>query len=289
MISAVPHPSAVARIIRARQTCFCRLLRPVTTAAKRSRSARLTSILIPSRIAPYRTRRANMESYDCVIPLEAGHTLIGFADGRLREAYHRALINVSFSAAAWAKFEPKIQEVESELPSMQDQARRLTAYIKNRLYSRFDAGVMDGQAFKTAESEQSESARRLGERSNEPELGEALGEVVSMMLASLFEQNPAQAEALRRAIEARRMFGVITLAACGVIARGRFTPKDILCAALHRDREGYRLGKAPMQDWVRSGNWGDAVLRAGPYNDDARLHDLATELVGRLTAWDAER
>jgi hypothetical protein len=221
-----------------------------------------------------------MESYDCVIPLEAGHTLIGFADGRLREAYHRALINVSFSAAAWAKFEPKIQEVESELPSMQDQARRLTAYIKNRLYSRFDAGVMDGQAFKTAESEQSESARRLGERSNEPELGEALGEVVSMMLASLFEQNPAQAEALRRAIEARRMFGVITLAACGVIARGRFTPKDILCAALHRDREGYRLGKAPM----RTGS--DLAIGAMPCCGRARITTTPASTTSR-PSWSA--
>ena len=50
MISAVPHPSAEARIIAARQTCFCRLLRSATTAANRSRSAALTSKLIPSRM-----------------------------------------------------------------------------------------------------------------------------------------------------------------------------------------------------------------------------------------------
>ena len=70
VISAVPQPSAVARIIRARQTCFCRLLPSVTTADNRSRSAALTSTLIPSRIAHYRIRRANLESYDCVVPLE---------------------------------------------------------------------------------------------------------------------------------------------------------------------------------------------------------------------------
>jgi hypothetical protein len=68
MISAVPQPSAVARMIRARHTCFCRLLRSATTAANRSRSAALTSILIPSRIAHYRTHHTNMESYDCVVP-----------------------------------------------------------------------------------------------------------------------------------------------------------------------------------------------------------------------------
>jgi hypothetical protein len=76
------------------------------------------------------------------------------------------------------------------------------------------------------------------------------------------------------------------MAACGVGAAGRFTPKDILCAALQKDREAYLRGKAPMQDWVSSGNWGRAVLRAGPYNDDARLDELAKELADRLATWD---
>jgi hypothetical protein len=69
MIAAVPHPSAVARMIRARQTCFCGLLRSATTAANRSRAAALTSMLIPSRIRHHRTPSANMESYVCVRPL----------------------------------------------------------------------------------------------------------------------------------------------------------------------------------------------------------------------------
>ena len=49
-ISPVPRPSAVARTILARQTCFCGLLRSATTASRRARSAALTSTLIPSRI-----------------------------------------------------------------------------------------------------------------------------------------------------------------------------------------------------------------------------------------------
>ena len=69
IISAVPQPSAVARMMCARQTCFCGLLRSATTIASRSRSPALTSMLIPSRIAHYRTPRPNMESYDCVVPL----------------------------------------------------------------------------------------------------------------------------------------------------------------------------------------------------------------------------
>jgi len=50
MISAVPQPSAVARMIAARQTCFCGLLRSATIALRRARSAAETSTVIPSRI-----------------------------------------------------------------------------------------------------------------------------------------------------------------------------------------------------------------------------------------------
>ena len=69
MISAVPQPSPVARMIRARQTCFCGLLRSATTRSSRSRSAALTSMLIPSRMPQHATGTAQRESYDCVIPL----------------------------------------------------------------------------------------------------------------------------------------------------------------------------------------------------------------------------
>src|SRR3954469_20946699 len=49
-ISPVPRPSAVARTILARQTCFCGLFLSATTASRRARSAALISTLIPSRI-----------------------------------------------------------------------------------------------------------------------------------------------------------------------------------------------------------------------------------------------
>ena len=49
--SAVPQPSPVASMIRARQTCFCGLFRSATIASSRARSAALTSISIPLRMA----------------------------------------------------------------------------------------------------------------------------------------------------------------------------------------------------------------------------------------------
>src|SRR6266536_6109973 len=48
MISAVPQPSAVARRIWARHTCFCGAQRSETIASSRWRSARVTLTTIPA-------------------------------------------------------------------------------------------------------------------------------------------------------------------------------------------------------------------------------------------------
>jgi hypothetical protein len=50
MISAVPQPSAVARITLARHTCFRGALRSATIASSRRRSARVTLTAIPALI-----------------------------------------------------------------------------------------------------------------------------------------------------------------------------------------------------------------------------------------------
>ena len=50
MMPLVPMPSAVRRMIRARQTCFCGLLRSRTTASRRRRSSGETSMLMPVRM-----------------------------------------------------------------------------------------------------------------------------------------------------------------------------------------------------------------------------------------------
>jgi hypothetical protein len=58
MISAVPHPAAVARMIRARHACFWALFRSARTASSRSRSPgpsrTSTSLRMPARYAPCR-------------------------------------------------------------------------------------------------------------------------------------------------------------------------------------------------------------------------------------------
>ena len=65
MISAAPHPSAVAKIILARPDMLLRLLRSATIAANRPRSAAPTSMLILSRMAHHGTCCAHV----CVVPL----------------------------------------------------------------------------------------------------------------------------------------------------------------------------------------------------------------------------
>ena len=52
VIAVVPTPSAVRTMIRARQTCFCGLLRSRMIDCKRARSAEVTSMIIPLRM-PY--------------------------------------------------------------------------------------------------------------------------------------------------------------------------------------------------------------------------------------------
>ena len=56
VMALVPLPSAVSRTIRARQTCFCGLLRSPTIASNRTRSAEVTVMDIPLRIAQARAK-----------------------------------------------------------------------------------------------------------------------------------------------------------------------------------------------------------------------------------------
>src|SRR3984893_10951013 len=60
MISAVPQPSAVARITLARHTCFCGALRSATIASSQRRSARVTLTTIPALIMRAWTASADL-------------------------------------------------------------------------------------------------------------------------------------------------------------------------------------------------------------------------------------
>src|SRR5439155_5885720 len=60
MTALVPSPSAVRTMIRARHTCFCGLLRSRMIDCKRTRSAAVTVMEIPLRIADNRTK-SNLE------------------------------------------------------------------------------------------------------------------------------------------------------------------------------------------------------------------------------------
>src|SRR3954466_990331 len=69
-ILTVPWPSAAARTILARQTCFCGLLRSATPALSRARSVLLTSRLIPLAMPHHIAAGQPTEHYDCVNPLD---------------------------------------------------------------------------------------------------------------------------------------------------------------------------------------------------------------------------
>ena len=62
MISPVPTPSAVSSTIRARQTCFCGLLRSSTIASNQAWSEAPTLTTMPARMAQTRTPAPVRES-----------------------------------------------------------------------------------------------------------------------------------------------------------------------------------------------------------------------------------
>ena len=57
LLAVVPSPSAVRTMIRARQKCFCGLLRLRMIVSSRTRSSAVTVMEIPLRITDTRTKR----------------------------------------------------------------------------------------------------------------------------------------------------------------------------------------------------------------------------------------
>src|SRR5512147_776461 len=99
MIPAVPRPSAVARMIFARQTCFCGLFRSATTLSRRARSAALTLVLMSLRMPQTRTPNEPWESYVRPGPLGgislsmsayAGPSDVQIVDGTCDSSSHTA-------------------------------------------------------------------------------------------------------------------------------------------------------------------------------------------------------
>ena len=62
MISLVPTPSALERMIAARQACFCEVLRSLVIASSRPRTDRVIVMEIPVRMRQIRTATETEES-----------------------------------------------------------------------------------------------------------------------------------------------------------------------------------------------------------------------------------
>ena len=140
MISAVPQPAAVARMIRARQTCFCGLLRSATIRSSRSRSVALTSMLIPSRMPQHATLPLRRESYDCVRPLGPPRHFSGCVCPRalvalVATSYLGARGAIGIGVAAM-NGEVRTSEFNAFLKEFQDETERGAALVGDRHGSR---------------------------------------------------------------------------------------------------------------------------------------------------------
>lgn len=183
--------------------------------------------------------------------MKSGHGLVDFAKDQLDKAYDKVLPYVSFSETGWQQMKPQVQAIADELST--DHAQRLARFIKNRVTSRFNGGIMDGRAFKTAESELSNKATTYGRGTQDAELGDALHQVASLMRDSLAQQNPAQAAELRNINSAYAMFTRVRQAASGATSEGKFTPSDLLRAARRQaGASTFARGDALMQTFAEA-------------------------------------
>jgi hypothetical protein len=150
----------------------------------------------------------------------------------------------------------ELLDLSKEMPA--DEARRLAAFIKNRVLKRIGPeGVMDGTTFKQVESELSQEARNIYRNPNatagERQLASGLDSVNAILRDTLERQNPHVRSALQAINTAwAHLVRIRDAAANRVKSLGVFTPGDLLSA--ERKAAGRRIfgrGEGLMQDFAR--------------------------------------
>ena len=184
-----------------------------------------------------------------------GYDGIKAVEKQISTEYNKILPHVEFKAdKQFVDDLQNLRDMASEMPI--DEARQFAAILKNRVVRRMGAqGVMDGQTFKTVESELSQVSRDLhqSEVAGQRDLGRAIDTVNGMLRENLERQNPAVAAKLRNINGAWAAFTRIRDAASN---RGKslgiFTPADLLTAAKRgAGRRVFARGDALMQDLAR--------------------------------------
>jgi hypothetical protein len=214
-----------------------------------------------------------------------GHDGVDQLERHLSAEYERLKPQIQFRADnGFANDLDNLRVLASEMPH--DEARQFAAILKNRVVQRMGRqGVMDGETFKTVESELSQKSRQLhrSEVAGQRDLGKAVDEVNAMLRANLERSSPAVARELRDLNTAWAAFARVRRAAVSRPASGGvFTPADLLRAEKHAAGERvFARGDGLLQDIARDGQ--EVLASKVPDSGTARRYATMGE-VGELAA-----
>jgi hypothetical protein len=192
--------------------------------------------------------------------VEPGRDAFRYVSQQMDEAYDAIKSKIHF--APDGQFSQEMgQLVQMSRGFPQAQQQQFMNIVRQNLQGRATPqGRMNGESFKTAESEIGRKARGyMGDPSfDNRQLGEALGEVQRIMRATLERSNPAHAKELKRINEAYANFAVLRRASAGLGAEGGiFTPAQLQNAVKASDRSAgkgnFARGNALLQDLSEAG------------------------------------
>ena len=183
--------------------------------------------------------------------MKAGDGLIDHVRTQFDRAFEEVKpslqLNLNIGQGAWRTYEPQLQEIQRGLPEA-GWVNSFGHFLADKIAGRFDpkTGIMDGETFKTVESELSQKVSRAFKANND-ELAAAYEDVRELFRDSLLKQNPAQAPQLQKINQGYTMYYRMSRAASGKGADGKFTPMD-LAGTIKRqagDTDAFARGKAP--------------------------------------------
>lgn len=176
------------------------------------------------------------------------------------DAYHAILPNLTWQADNTFKAElNNIAQMASELP--EPQFKRFIQVVQDKVVKKLgQTGSVDGQTFKAMEESLGDIAKSY-KAASDPDirsLGDAFGEVLKSMRATLERVNPSSADTLKAINAGYARYAILRDAASRIGSdSGVFTPAQLLSAVRAADKSAgkgaFARGDALMQDIAEAG------------------------------------
>jgi len=227
----------------------------------------------------------SLEGIGGIVPrsVKAGYPLMEFATKRFNEAYEPLLPHISLNREGVTRVIQSNPEVTMMMSEMaEDDARRLSTIIQNRILGRFDEnGMMSGKVFK--EVERDISARADGfAGGRDDELARALRRTLGTLRDEVTAQNPRYGAELQKINRAFSLFAEARAAAVRG-DKGVFTPKQLRDTIRGNSTSESRFsqGLEPLQAFADAGM---EVIQPGVLNRAIEPTRSGARMLGDLTA-----